>query len=67
MESRAKGRAGAAIERLIGLQPQIAWIKTENGFSETPIDQVQKGEIVRVKAGEKIPVDGVVIAGRKLC
>ena len=63
MESRAKGQAGAAIERLIGLQPQTAWIKTEDGFSETPIDQVQKGAIVRVKAGEKIPVDGAVIAG----
>ena len=63
MESRAKGKAGAAIERLIGLQPQTAWIKTEDGFSETPIEQVQKGAIVRVKAGEKIPVDGAVIAG----
>ena len=63
MESRAKGQAGAAIERLIGLQPQTAWIKAEDGFSETPIEQVQKGAIVRVKAGEKIPVDGAVIAG----
>jgi Cu+-exporting ATPase len=63
MESRAKGQAGAAIERLIGLQPQTAWIKTEHGFSETPIEQVQKGAIVRVKSGEKIPVDGAVIAG----
>jgi heavy metal translocating P-type ATPase len=63
MESRAKGQAGAAIERLIGLQPQTAWIKTEDGFSETPIEQVQKDAIVRVKAGEKIPVDGAVIAG----
>lgn len=63
MESRAKGQAGAAIERLIGLQPQTAWIKTEHEFSETPIEQVQKGAIVRVKSGEKIPVDGAVIAG----
>ncbi|NCW05470.1 MAG: heavy metal translocating P-type ATPase, partial [Rhodobacteraceae bacterium] len=63
MESRAKGQAGAAIERLIGLQPQTAWIKTEDGFSETLIEQVQKGAIVRVKSGEKIPVDGTVIAG----
>ena len=63
MESRAKGQAGAAIERLIGLQPQTAWIKAEDGFSETPIEQVQKGAIIRVKAGEKIPVDGAVIAG----
>ena len=63
MESRAKGRAGAAIERLIGLQPQTAWIKIEDGFFEIPIDQVQKGTVVRVKAGEKIPVDGTVIAG----
>jgi Cu+-exporting ATPase len=63
MESRAKGQAGAAIERLIGLQPQTAWIKAEDGFSETPIDQVRKGAIARVKAGEKIPVDGTVIEG----
>ena len=52
-ESRAKGQAGAAIERLIGLQPQTACIKTEDGFSDIPIDEVQKGAIVRVKAGEK--------------
>jgi len=63
MESRAKGRAGAAIERLIGLQPQKAWIKTDDTFVEVPIDQVQKGAIARVKAGEKIPVDGDVIFG----
>ena len=63
METRAKGQAGAAIERLIGLQPQTAWIRMGDTFSEVPIDQVQKGAIARVKAGEKIPVDGDVVFG----
>ena len=63
MESRAKGRAGVAIERLIGLQPKTALIKTGDAFLETPIDQVSKGAIARVNPGEKIPVDGIVLSG----
>ena len=46
-ESRAKGQAGAAIERLIGLQPQTAWIKTEDGFPKPRLIRSQKAHCAR--------------------
>ncbi len=63
LEARAKGRAGAAIQRLIGLRAQSATVLKEGEPVETPIDDVAVGDVVLVKPGEKIPVDGVVIEG----
>ncbi len=63
LEARAKGRAGAAIERLIGLKAQSALVLRGGKPVETPLDEVVVGDIVLVKPGEKIPVDGDVVEG----
>ncbi len=63
MELRARGRTSEAIKRLIGLQPKTA--RVVRGSEEVDIDiaQVQLNDVVRVRPGEKIPVDGEVIEG----
>ena len=63
LEARAKGRAGAAIQRLIGLKAQSAFVLRDGAVVETPLDDVVVGDVVRVKPGEKIPVDGEVVEG----
>ncbi|MBW1697103.1 MAG: copper-translocating P-type ATPase [Deltaproteobacteria bacterium] len=63
LEARTKGKTGGAIRKLIGLQPKTATI-LENGVElEIPLTKVQKGHIVVVKPGERIPVDGIVLEG----
>ena len=63
LEARAKGRTGAAIQRLIGLQPRTARVMRDGQPMDLPIEQVRKGEIVLVRPGEKIPLDGEIIEG----
>ncbi len=63
LEAKAKGRTGTAIKRLMELQPRTAIVITEQGESESPIQDVQAGDIVLVKPGERIPVDGEVTDG----
>jgi len=63
LEARAKGRAGAAIQRLIGLKSQSAFVLRNGAAALTPLDDVVVGDIVRVRPGEKIPVDGEVVEG----
>jgi Cu+-exporting ATPase len=63
LEARAKGRTGAAIARLVGLQARTARVEREGGFAEVPLDAVVAGDILQVRPGERLPVDGVVIAG----
>jgi Cu+-exporting ATPase len=63
LESRAKGRTGDAIRKLVGLQPKTARIERGGEELEVATDQVRKGDIVVVRPGEKIPVDGVVTEG----
>jgi Cu+-exporting ATPase len=63
LEARAKGKAGAAIERLVGLKAQSALVLRGGKPVETPLDEVVVGDIVLVKPGEKIPVDGDVVEG----
>jgi P-type Cu2+ transporter len=67
LEQKAKGRASAALEVLTTLQPPIARLTAENRPSEAgieiPVDQLRVGEWVRVLVGEKIPVDGDIVAG----
>ncbi len=63
LEARAKGRTGDAIRRLIGLQPQTALVERGGQPQETPIADVLPGDILHVRPGEKVAVDGVVIEG----
>jgi Cu+-exporting ATPase len=63
LETKAKGKTSEAIKKLVGLQPRTATVERD-GEVELPIEEVQLEDIVVVKPGEKIPVDGVVIAGQ---
>ena len=64
LEARAKGRTSEAIRKLMGLQAKTAHVVRDGREIDTPIDEVRVGDVVIVKPGEKIPVDGVVIEGR---
>jgi heavy metal translocating P-type ATPase len=64
LEARAKGRTGAAIERLLGLQARTARVERAGEVSELPIDALRHGDRVRIRPGESIPVDGRVIEGQ---
>jgi Cu+-exporting ATPase len=63
LEVRAKRRASDAIRKLLGLSPKNACVLRDNLEIAVPIEQVLAGEVVIVRPGEKIPVDGVVIEG----
>ncbi len=56
--------AQRAIEQLIGLTPDIARLVEEGAEREVPLEQIKVGQVVRVRPGENLPVDGVVIEGR---
>ncbi|MCC6259566.1 MAG: heavy metal translocating P-type ATPase [Anaerolineales bacterium] len=64
LEARAKGRTSEAIKKLMGLRAKTARVIRDGVEAEVSIDDVRVGDIVLVKPGEKIPVDGVVIEGR---
>ena len=64
LEARAKGRTSEAIKKLMGLQAKTARIIRSGIETEVPIDSVALGDIVIVRPGEKIPVDGIVTMGR---
>jgi Cu+-exporting ATPase len=63
LEARARGRASEAIRRLAGLQPGTARILRDGVETETPIEQVRAGDVVVVRPGERIAVDGTVLEG----
>ncbi len=63
LEAIAKGRTSAAIRKLMGLRAKTARVIRNNEEMEIPVEDVQVGDIVVVRPGEKIPVDGVVIEG----
>jgi Cu+-exporting ATPase len=64
LEARAKGRTSEAIKKLMGLRAKTAQIIRDGVETEAPIDDVRVGDVVIVRPGEKIPVDGVVVEGR---
>jgi Cu+-exporting ATPase len=63
LESRAKGRTGDAIRRLIGLQPKTARVVRDGKEIDIAVEEVVPGDVIVVRPGEKIPVDGVVEDG----
>jgi Cu+-exporting ATPase len=63
LEARAKGRTTSAIRHLIGLQPATARIVDGHSEAEIPLQDVRLGDLLRVRPGEKVPVDGVIVAG----
>ncbi|MGH2385680.1 MAG: heavy metal translocating P-type ATPase, partial [Candidatus Limnocylindria bacterium] len=62
-EARAKGRASTAIRKLLELGAKEARLVIDDEARMVPVDEVKVGDVVRVRPGERIPVDGVVIAG----
>ncbi|HPH94652.1 MAG TPA: heavy metal translocating P-type ATPase [Anaerolineaceae bacterium] len=64
LEARAKGRTSEAIKKLMGLRAKTARVIRSGVESDIPVDDVQIGDVVVVRPGEKIPVDGVVLEGR---
>ncbi|MCX6364851.1 MAG: heavy metal translocating P-type ATPase, partial [Actinobacteria bacterium] len=63
LEARAKGQTGAAIKALIGLQPKTARVQRGSAEVDVPVADVVAGDLVVVRPGEKVPVDGVVVSG----
>lgn len=63
LEARAKGRTSDAIKKLMGLQAKTARVIRNGQTLDIPVEQVGKDEIVLVRPGEKIPVDGIIVKG----
>lgn len=63
LEAKAKGRASEAISRLMGLAPKTAMVKKDGEFKEIAVEEVIIGDIILVRPGEKIAVDGFVLTG----
>ncbi len=64
LEARAKGRTSEAIKKLMGLQPKVATLVKDGSEIEVPVDSVLVGDVLVVKPGEKVPVDGTVSSGQ---
>ena len=64
LEARAKGRTSEAIKRLVGLQAKVAHVQRNGAVVDIPIGEVALGDVVEVRPGERIPVDGEVIEGK---
>ena len=63
LEARARGHTSQAIRRLIGLKPRTARVVRDGQESDVPVDLVAPGDLVQVRPGEKLPVDGEVASG----
>jgi P-type Cu+ transporter len=63
LELRARSRTGAAIKALLGLAPKTARRIRDGSDEDVPMEQIQAGDLLRVRPGEKVPVDGIVTEG----
>lgn len=63
LETRSRGRTGEAISRLIALTPQTACVLREGEEREIPVSEVRAGDLVVVRAGQRVPVDGILCEG----
>ncbi|MDF1739133.1 MAG: copper-translocating P-type ATPase [Verrucomicrobiales bacterium] len=64
LEARARGRTGEAIQSLLGLAANEAHRLVDGVEEDVPIDRIQPGDLLRVKPGEKVPLDGVITDGK---
>ena len=64
MELRARGQTSLAIRQLLGMAPKTARLIRDGNDTDIPLPHVQVGDMLRVRPGEKVPVDGVVVDGR---
>jgi Cu+-exporting ATPase len=63
LEAKAKGRTSEAIKRLMGLQAKSARVERDGTFVDVPLEDVRVGDVVQVRPGDKVPVDGLVLRG----
>jgi Cu+-exporting ATPase len=63
LEARARGQTSEAIKKLIGMQPKTALVIREGKEREIPVEEVQVGDLILVRPGERVPVDGIVRQG----
>ena len=63
LEARAKGRASGAIEKLLGLRARVAHVVKEGLETDLPLEEVESGDLLAVRPGETVPVDGEVVEG----
>ena len=63
LEARAKGRSSRAIERLVGLQPSVAHLWRDGQVRDVPVAEVRRGDLLLLRPGERVPVDGRVAEG----
>jgi Cu+-exporting ATPase len=64
LEAKARSRTGQAIKALLGLAAKTAHRVRDGREEEVPVDEIQKGDVLRVRPGEKVPIDGVITEGR---
>jgi Cu+-exporting ATPase len=64
IEARARSRTGQAIQALLGLAAKTAHRVRDGKEEEVPVDAIQKGDLLRVRPGEKVPIDGVIVEGQ---
>lgn len=64
LESRAKAQTATALRSLVHLQPKMACVLRENTERELPVSEIQRGDLILVRPGERIPTDGEVVSGR---
>ena len=64
MEQVAAGEANSAIRKLMHLQPRTAMVQRGDTFVELPVDQIAEHDRVRIRPGERVPVDGTVVSGQ---
>lgn len=63
LESRAKGQTSEAIRKLMGMQPKTARVVRDGKTIDTPVSDVRVGDVIQVRPGEKVPVDGMLVSG----
>ena len=63
LEAKAKGKTSEAIKKLIGLAPKTARVLRQDAEFEVPVEALQAGDVIVLRPGEKIPVDGMVLTG----